>query len=486
MASQLLARSYNIMAGAWRQRYNLLLPIVILPIIAIVVSLLSTPRYQSHMSFLVQETGKDNPYLTDLAVATNLKARMSGLKTLLHSRHILTRVVEELSTSKQPVGEVEMEYQIGLLSSAITVNLIGSNLINIVMHSDDPNNMKATLAAVSKHFISTLLAPAQSSISSSEVFLSQQIKQLEESLRTAEEKMAQYKSNHADELPESHLHNIARLRRSQTLLEEKQVQLAGANLVIGNLQNKVLELDPVLAELETNLVKFRADLAMKRARYTDQHSSVRALLRKIGRLEKQRQQLFKKQPVSSQDIERFWSIRQSATAQNGTSDLLMSQISALQQEQQTIKRLSEEISHLQSNIVVLEKRVRAFGKNEKTLRELQREINVKSRVYEDLLERYEKARVSRSLGEFEAKDRIKVIDKPFNPLRPLNLPLPVFVIFGLVGGLLTGISFAVIFELMNNKLYAIEQIEQITGVGVIARLPNFEQDPQLSLQPQLE
>lgn len=164
----------------------------------------------------------------------------------------------------------------------------------------------------------------------------------------------------------------------------------------------------------------------------------------------------------------------------------MSQISTLQQEQYTFERLTEEVSHLQTNIAELEKRVRAFGKNEKTLRELQREINVKSRVYEDLLERYEKARVSRSLGEFEAKDRIKVIDKPFNPIRPLNLSLLIFVIFGLVGGLLIGISFAVILELMNNKLYAIEQIELITGVGVLARLPDFKQETQALSPPALE
>ncbi|MCJ8274244.1 MAG: hypothetical protein MJK04_33210, partial [Psychrosphaera sp.] len=246
--------------------------------------------------------------------------------------------------------------------------------------------------------------------------------------------------------------------------------------MIGNLQSKVLELDPVLADLENNLVKLKSDLSMKRARYTDKHSSVRALLRKIGRLEKERQRLFAKAPVSTENIERFWSIRQSGGQDKGSSDLLMSQISALQTEQHNIKRLTEEVAHLETNIKVLDKRVRSFGKNEKVLRELEREINVKSKVFEDLMERYEKAKVSRSLGEFEAKDRIKVIDKPFDPIRPLNLPLLVFVIFGVVGGIFTGISFAVMNELMNNKLYDVAQIEAITGVDVIARLPNFNQN----------
>jgi polysaccharide chain length determinant protein (PEP-CTERM system associated) len=468
---------YNIMAGAWRQRYAIFLPIVILPILGVIVSLLSTPKYKAHMSFLVQETGKDNPYLSDLTVETNLKERMSGLKTLLHSRHILSKVVEELSTSEKPLTEGEMEYQIALLSQAISVDMFGKSLITIVMYSAKPGDMKKTLNAVGKHFITSLLAPAQSSISASETFLKQELEQLEVTLRDAENKMAEYKSNHADELPESHQSNMKRLRDTQAQLQQKQVALAGAKEVIENLQSKVLELDPVLAELETNLVKLKGELAMLRARYTDKHSSVRALLRKISRLEQERQRLFEKGAVSTEDIERFWSIRSPGVDDQETSGLLMSQINGLQLEQQKVKRLSEEVVQLQNNIDILQKRVRSFGKNEKVLRELQRDINVKSKVYEDLLERYEKAQVSRSLGEFEAKDRIKIIDKPFNPVRPLNLPLVVFVIFGVVGGLFTGISFAIINELMNNKLYAMDQIEQITGAAVIARLPNFNQGP---------
>jgi polysaccharide chain length determinant protein (PEP-CTERM system associated) len=465
------------MAGAWRQRYAIILPIIILPILGVIVSLLSSPKYKSHMSFLVQETGKDNPYLSDLSVETNLKERMSGLKTLLHSRHILTKVVEELKGEETPLTEGQMEQQIRILSSAITVDMFGKNLITIVMYSANPKDMKRTLDAIGRHFIVSLLAPAQSSISASEQFLKQELALLEISLLQAESNMAVYKSEHADELPESHQSNITRLRESQTLLEEKQVALAGAREVIENLQQKVLELDPVLAELETNLVKFKGELALLRARYTDKHSKVQALLRKVGRLEQERQRLFDKGSVSSEDIERFWSIRTPSANDQETSGLLMSQISGLQLEQQQVRRLSEEVLQLQKNIAVLEKRVRAFGMNEKTLRELEREINVKSSVYEDLLERYEKSKVSRSLGEFEAKDRIKVIDKPFNPIQPLNLPLVVFVIFGIVGGLFTGISFSIINELMNNKLYGLEQIEQITGVTVIARLPNFNEGP---------
>ena len=338
MSSPLLTRTYVILAAAWRQRYTILLPIVLLPFLGAMVSMMSAPKYTSHTSFLVQETGKDNPYLADLSVETNLKDRISGLQTLLHSRHILTSVVDELNTEGVELDEAQMEYRIGVLSSAISVQLIGSNLISVVMFSDEPSNMKRTVAAVSKHFISALLEPSQSSISSSETFLKQQLNELEIGLQAAENKMAIYKHDHADELPESHSNNLTRLRESQSTFEEKQVELAGAKEVIANMQNKVLELDPVLAELESKLVELRSELALKRARYTDKHSTVRGLLRKIDRLEEERKRLFNKEPIASEDIERFWSIRQSNDESDGNSNLLMSQISGLQLEQQKVRR----------------------------------------------------------------------------------------------------------------------------------------------------
>ncbi|MCJ8274245.1 MAG: chain-length determining protein, partial [Psychrosphaera sp.] len=88
--------------------------------------------------------------------------------------------------------------------------------------------MNRSVDAVSQHFISSLLAPGRSSISSSETFLKQELARLEVTLRQAEENMADYKRTHADELPESHQLNISRLRQSQGVLEEKRVQLAGA------------------------------------------------------------------------------------------------------------------------------------------------------------------------------------------------------------------------------------------------------------------
>ena len=44
MSSPLLTRSYQILSGAWRQRYVIMLPILILPLVGALVSMLSAPK----------------------------------------------------------------------------------------------------------------------------------------------------------------------------------------------------------------------------------------------------------------------------------------------------------------------------------------------------------------------------------------------------------------------------------------------------------
>ncbi|WP_413701777.1 hypothetical protein ACLKMH_09660 [Psychromonas sp. KJ10-10] len=93
--SSLNMRIYLILAGAWRRRYPIIIPILILPLFVIALSILSPKNYAAHTSMLIQETAKLNPFLEDLAVSAMLKERISALKTLLHSRHILTAVAQE-------------------------------------------------------------------------------------------------------------------------------------------------------------------------------------------------------------------------------------------------------------------------------------------------------------------------------------------------------------------------------------------------------
>ena len=465
-------RVHLILAGAWRRRYLIITPIILLPIMGFVVGKSVPKQYQAHTSMLIQETAKMNPFLEDLAVSSMLEERISALQTLLHSRHILSSVATERGLIDETMTTDERDRQMEKLSSALNVSMLGKELIRIDYKSSKPDDIKAILESVSAHFIEQLLAPERSSITDSAAFLSKSLEDRRQELDAAEQALADYKSEHGSELPELYGRNMERLVELQQLLSEKQAELVGAEQSLNSIDKQLSQTNPVLGRIEEQIVNIRSDLVLLRTQYTDSHSSVQAALRKLKSLEHERQQVLQ-QGEHQIDANQMWQIasQTATTEKSNDSTLLVSQLQLLQEQRSRYTSLDKEVERLQEMVDELEAKTADFGKHEQMLLKLDRDLKVKRKLYDELLERYEMARVTGSLGKFEETKRVRVIDQPFTPTVPNNLPIVVFVVGGVFAGLALGIGLATMLELMDNTIRRREQVEKLVGVPVLSRLP---------------
>lgn len=465
-------RIFIILAGGWRRRYAIAIPILILPFTGLLVGVLSPKHYTSHTSMLIQETAKLNPFLKDLAVSAMLKERMDALKTLLHSRHILRSVAEERGLIDTKTTAAKRDEIIADLSAALKVQMLGKDLIRIDFRSTRPEGMKQTLAAVSKQFVEQLLAPERSSMLGSSQFLAEQLQLRQHELDISEAALAEFKNAHAADLPEMHLTNITHLARLKQRLSERQAEMAGASRRLGGLDQQLSKTNPVLGRIEEQIVRIQGELALLRARYTDKHSLIQGALRNFRSLQEQRLSILA-QTEPGLNIEQLWSIASSApiATDNGEQTLLISQLENLQLASSEVDGLHEEIKSLKRMIAELEEQASGYGANDSELSRLERDLKVKRELYDDLLLRHENARITSSLGVFEQDKRIKVIDRPFTPSAPVNLPLYLFVIAGLLGGVFLGCGLALLLEISDTTLRRRDRLEALTGVPLLTRIP---------------
>ena len=465
-------RVFHILAGAWRRRYAMAVPILVMPLLGVLVGIASPQHYASHTSMLIQETAKMNPFLEDLAVSAMLKERMDALQTLLHSRHILGAVAKERGLVDDDTPADQYDQIIQELSSALSVQMAGKELIRIDYRSNSPEGMKETLEVISQQFIEQLLAPERSSMQDSSYFLAEHLKKRREELDKAEGTLADFKDKHANELPEMHITNLSRLARLKQRLSEREAELAGANKNLGTLDQQFSKTNPVVGRIEEQIVHIRAQLALLRARYTDQHSKVQGALRNLRRLEEERRNVLAKREQNI-DTEQLWDIASIAPINDDAlaQPLLISQLQNLQKARGKVESLGEEIASLKRMIGELEKQTAGFGSHERKLAGLERDLKVKRELYEDLLQRYEMARVTGSLGLFEQKKRVKVIDRPYTPTTPSNPPLILFFMGGVLAGLFLGAGLALILELTDNMVRRRDRLEALTGVPVFSRIP---------------
>ncbi len=470
--NNLYSRIFIILEGAWRRRYVIALPILLLPILGLLVGLASPKHYSSHTSMLIQETAKMNPFLEDLAVSAMIKERMDAMQALLHSRHILGAVAEERGLIDQQTSADRFDEIIRELSNALSVRMAGKDLIRIEFQSTRAVGMKETLEVVSKHFTEQLLAPERSSMKDSSSFLSQHLEQRRQGLDAAEATLAEFKDQHADELPDLHLTSMTRLASLRQRLAEREAELAGAKKSLGGLDQQLSKTNPVVGRIEEQIIRIRGELALLRARYTDNHSSIQGALRNLHRLEEERRNVLN-QSEQTIDAEQLWDIASSAPINddNQVQSLLISQLQKLQEARSSVDALHEEIESLKRLVVELEEQTAGYGGHERDLVRLERDLRVKRELYEDLMQRYELARITGALSLFEQKKRVKVIDRPYTPTVPSNMPLVLFVVASLFGGIFLGSGLALMFEMLDSTVRHRDRLAALTGVPVLSRIP---------------
>lgn len=472
--NNLKLRLLGLLNAAWRQRYVIFVPILILPFVGFGVSKLAPTKYDSHTSMLIQETAKMNPFLEDIAVSTMLKDRMSALRTLLHSRHVLYSVAEELELTTPEMSSVEKQEIITDLSQRLSVNQLGKDFIKISLSSDTPIGMEATLTSVSQHFIEQLLAPERSSIQDSSSFLKIHIEERSAALAEAEEALARYVNENVHSTPEVQSQSLNRLASLKQTLAEKEAELSGVQKSLGSIDQQLSKTNPVIGRLEDQIIDTQSALTLLKAKYTNKHSAVQAKMLELERLENERKTLLAlKQPGLNSD--QLWDIASSTTMSklSDTQPLLVTQLHSLQLVRAQFESLKEETKSLRTMIFELEHKANNFGDNAKEMYRLQRDVKIKRQLYDELTERYEMAQLTGSLGVFEENKRVKIIDLPYTPSIKSNMPTFLFVIAGLVAGIGLGVGLAILFELFDSSVKRKSEIEDILNVPVLTVIPKM-------------
>jgi uncharacterized protein involved in exopolysaccharide biosynthesis len=259
------------------------------------------------------------------------------------------------------------------------------------------------------------------------------------------------------------------------LLEERKIELSGAVAAKKTIRTRLAQVDPVMSEIEKNIVETKSELAILRSRYTDNHSKVQTALRKLAQLESERVVQSKSSyKINEIELNRLWEIADKMAVgdfDNNQNLLLVSQLKELQLADGKVEQIKEEIKSISKQANALKNRIVLHGDMERQLLELERDLKVKRDLYSDLLSRAEKAKITGALGKFEQPERIKIIDEPYRPSNPTNFPLFIFLLAGVVGGITMGGGLALFCEITDTTLRSKLQVEALTSAPVITRIP---------------
>ena len=349
---------------------------------------------------------------------------------------------------------------------------MGNDLVAFRMRGDSGEGMAKTLAALSKPFIDRLLAPERSSIQDSQVFLQQELDERLQRLNSAQETYAAFKQENRERLPSLESSMITRVSALEQRLSDNRMQLQASKAELGDIRQRLIETNPVIGRIEEDIMRSTRRLGELRSRYTDEHSSVQGELRTLQRLEDERETLMTSaQELKEADLDRLWNLAASSISpEDGEAPaLLVSQMSKLQETNTAYLKLKEETSALEKelrNLPQCDRGDRTCNAGAKAFGGIYR---LAQESYDAIAKRFDNAQITGALGEFEAPERIKIIQPPSDPVVPVTPGSLLFALAGILAGILAGAGLAGAAEALDTRLRNRSQFENATGVPVIAR-----------------
>lgn len=468
----LVSLIFFILEAAWRRRYLVVMPILVMPPLAFVAGGFAPKAYEASTTILVQETAKLNPFLNDLAVGPNLKERMPALISLAHSSHILENVLRDTGAVTDATPENERSRMVAALSASVSVDLMGNDLVAFKIRAGHAEGLAKTLKSLSVRFIERLLAPERSSISDSQTFLKQELAERSKRLSAAQNALSAFKKDNGDRLPTLESGNVTRLSQLEQKLADNRMALEAASAELGDVRSRLIGTNPIIGRIEDDIMQWRRTLGELRSRYTDNHSLVQGALRTLSRLEDERKALVQTAAaVDEADLEKLWNIAAgSVTAKDDKSpDFLVSQMARLQETNSAHVRLATETRALEEEVASIHRIIAETGPVEQELKRLEEGIKFAQDSFDAVAKRFDNAEITGALGEFEAPERIKVIDQAVDPTAPVTPGRILFAIAGFAGGIFLGAGLAASAEMMDTRLRRAAHFEAFAGVPVVAR-----------------
>lgn len=475
----------RVIASALFRRKGLIFGAVTLCLLAAAgASYLLPPVYKSSATLLLrlgrESVSMDPSMRADINPVLSLgQARDAEMKTemeILRSEDLVTAVVRVLGPERildgPPKPGMSEREILGAATKEFLKRLhvgapVDGNTLLVTYEARDPEFARYALSTFLDHYLDRHVEVYRSDTSFS--FFAQQAEALQSEVQELERRLSDYKrrTNTADLEGERGL-LMERIKNAREKLDEVENGLEASAAKAGFLKKTLADLprEVVTGRVEgisnsaseamrAKLFELRVRYQEMKSKYYDDSQPMLSLKREIEEAERL---IAKEEPYHAQ---KSYGI-------NAVSEAIRGQLLA---ERAQEKALSVQKAGLTAQIAAMEEQLRGIIEAERKFLSMERERKIKEENYHKYAQLAEQARIDSALAEKRISN-LSVIQTPILPLKPskpktmFNFALSLFV------GLFTGLTLAMLMELMDQRLSRPEDLVAL-GVPALAALPRF-------------
>lgn len=429
--------------------------------------------YAASTSILVEDRNIIQPLMQGAAVATDVSDLTRNARELIYGRRIMDRILDHGGWSASNPSAVEQEFLIEGIKKRTTVLNVGRNLVKIEYRDTDPNRAFRVTQKFAELYIQEGVATRAAETRAAYEFIDKQAKEYEAKLAQSEREIRQVRGSNVDARPVSEVELSARLAALNARIETTTMELREAEIRRDSLERQVSGEADVTAgitresQMRGRIGDLQARLDTMRLSYLDTHPDVIQLKMQIQDLTKA---LESERRRPSQDA-RVGAANMNESAMN--SPIYQQLRRELSQAQVTVESLKARIAESQRLLREESQRGQGVRSGDARLADLARDNQLNREIYQDLLRRRERARVSMSLDDDRQGLAFSIQEPATLPQAPKGPRFWHFVFGGLALGIL--VPFGLLFARMqvDPRVRFGETIPKAHNVPVLATIPHL-------------
>ena len=448
--NEVTALAYEWARAAWRRRWLALATAWVVALAIWSIVMVMPDRYEASARVFVDAQTPLRPVLEGIAIEEDYESQVALVREALLSRPQLETVARKANLDKNITAPGQMDALIGALQSQIVVDAQasrqkngGDTIYTISYQNEDRNKSVEVVRTLIDTFRENTLSGNRSGSDQAQVFLNEQISDLERRLQESEERLAEFKKRNVGMIPGERGDYFARMDKELAGLQASETKLAVAYSRQAELQRQLESSRaylPGTAALGNSVAMAAAtpDITVRRQgaeqnleelrlRYTDKHPEVIALQRTIAELKAKEAAELSELQSGGMGTGAIRSLSANPVYQQIQFQLNQSKVE--------IASLQGEVSQHKTEISQLRRYVDQAPEIEQEFARLNRDYGVTKAQYEQLVTRREKARVSEDAARtgivrFDTLEPPRAGSEPVAPRRPLLIVAGLFAAIG--------------------------------------------------------
>ena len=432
-------------------------------------------KYQSETVIFIDDQNIIRPLMEGSAVATEINDTTSAARELLWSRSVIEQVAKDESIFGAEASDADrekLEARVTNLRLNLSVVPRGDSYFAISYQSGSPMRAFQVAQRMGQLFIEETNRRKRSESRNAYEFINNQVRSYERQLAAAEARLQEFLAENVDGTESDANSRMDSLRNQ---LELAQLQRSELQARQRSLEFELTRVDPTIRQgrtpdsYQTRISAMEEQLDTLRLKYHDTYPDIVILREQLQELRRQRtRELARQQPDSL------------PTAEESISNPVYQDIQTeLTETRANLQTVNSRIRSFQQLLAEQSTRMERIQENRAQYLELTRDMEVNKEIYDDLLKRREKARVSMHLDVEGQGLNYRINEKAQFPLTASGPGFPIFAAAGLFLGLAAPFGLAAGLLQIDPRVRAREQLEEAFDWPVLAKLPNvrtpFEQ-----------